>query len=117
MSSIDASKLDPTALENWQRPAERIRCEVICLGRALMPDEDSLERTIATLILFGVWAAIVLGPMFTSADPPRYEIGIGTTIISWTVIGRMWGFEVDRLLDGIRISTDGGQPRDDDRED
>ncbi|MDJ1434790.1 hypothetical protein [Halostagnicola sp. A-GB9-2] len=82
-----------------------------------MPDEESLDRTVATLILFGVWATIVVAPMFTAADPPPWELQLGTTAVVFLVIGRMWDLEVERVLDGITISTDGGQPRDDDRED
>ncbi|WP_235920773.1 hypothetical protein [Natronorubrum halalkaliphilum] len=83
-----------------------------------MPDKDSLERTAATLILFGVWAAIVLGPMFfPEAEPPPWELQLGTTAVAFLVLGRMWDIEVERVLDGVTISTDGGQPRDDDHED
>ncbi|QCW03558.1 hypothetical protein [Natrinema pallidum] len=98
----------------------RAKIELICLGRTLMPDDETLERTIGTLALFVVWAAIVLGPMFTNADPPRYEISIGTTAIAFTILGKMWDFEVKRALEAaVPISTDGGQAqsRDDDRED
>lgn len=95
-------------------PLDRAKIELICLGRTLMPDDETLERTIGTLALFVVWAAIVLGPMFTNADPPRYEISIGTTAIAFTILGKMWDFEVKRALEGVvPISTDGGQPKDD----
>ncbi|AFZ74542.1 hypothetical protein SAMN05443661_110163 [Natronobacterium gregoryi] len=98
-------------------PLHRTKIELICLGRALMPDKDSLERTVATLILFGVWAAIVLGPMFfPEAEPPPSELQLGTTAVAFLVLGRMWDLEVERVLDGVTISTDGGQPRDDDRD-
>ncbi|WP_255291430.1 hypothetical protein [Natrinema sp. CBA1119] len=73
-----------------------------------MPDDETLERTIGTLALFVVWAAIVLGPMFTGADPARYEIVIGTTAIAFTVLGKMWDFEVQRALN-VAL-PDGGNP-------
>ncbi|WP_237076827.1 hypothetical protein [Natrialba magadii] len=88
-----------------------------------MPDEESFERTVATLFLFGVWAAVVLGPMFViRAEPAPDWLVIGTTSIVWLVIGRMWGLEVDRVVNAvtnIRVSTDGGQtrPRDDEHDD
>ncbi len=116
MSHRDAPKLDPTALEDWNRPIERLRCEMYCLGRALMPDEETLEKTVGTILLFVVWALIVLGPMFLDAEPPRWELQIGITALAFSILGRMWNLEVERLLNGITISTDGGQPRDDDRE-
>ena len=81
-----------------------------------MPDDNSLERTVATLILFGVWAAIVLGPMFFDANPPPWELQLGITAVAFLVLGRMWDIEVERVLDGVPISTDGGRPRDNDRE-
>ncbi|KDE59809.1 hypothetical protein EL22_16920 [Halostagnicola sp. A56] len=95
----------------------RAKIELVCLGRTLMPDKETHERTIATIVLFGVWAAIVLGPMFFGARPAPWELQLGTTAVVFLVIGRMWDLEVERVLDGITISTDGGQPRDDDRED
>ena len=95
----------------------RAKIELICLGRTLMPDDDSFERTIATLILFGVWATMVVGPMFyPSAEPPAWELQLGITAVAFLVLGRMWDIEVERVLDGVTISTDGGQPRDDDRD-
>lgn len=98
-------------------PLERAKIEIVCLGRTLMPDEETFERTVGTIILFIVWGAIVLGPMYTGADPPRYEISVGTTAIAFTVLGKMWDFEVKRAIeDVVPISTDGGQRRDDDRE-
>ncbi|WP_254768221.1 hypothetical protein [Salinilacihabitans rarus] len=78
-----------------------------------MPDDDSLDRTLATLTLFAVWAGIVLGPMFTHADPPPYEIVVGVTSIVFLILGRMWGLEVERILDGITISA-GNRSEDDD---
>jgi len=36
--------------------------------------------------------------MFTGADPARYEIVIGTTAIVFTVLRKMWDFEVKRAL-------------------
>ncbi|WP_217468193.1 hypothetical protein [Haloterrigena gelatinilytica] len=81
-----------------------------------MPDSETLERTGATLILFGVWAAIVLGPMFANADPPRAELQIAITALAFSILGRMWDLEVQRLLNGITISADSGK-RQDDQED
>ena len=97
-------------------PLYRAKIELVCLGRTLMPDEETLERTIATIVLFGVWAAVVLGPMFFDANPPPGELQVGITAFAFLVLGRMWNLEVERVLNGITISTDGGQPRDDDRE-
>lgn len=86
----------------------RWKIEAKCLARTLMPDDETLERTFGTIVLFIVWAAIVLGPMYTSADPARYEISVGTTIITWTVIGRMWDFETKRALnDALPGGSDG----------
>jgi len=98
-------------------PLDRAKIELICLGRTLMPDEDTFERTVGTILLFVVWAAIVLGPMYTGADPPRYEIGIGTTIIVFTVLGKMWDFEVQRALNNAVPLTDGGKPDDNSEDD
>ncbi|AFO58530.1 hypothetical protein NJ7G_3311 [Natrinema sp. J7-2] len=89
----------------------RAKIERICLGRTLMPDEDIFERTVGTTLLFVVWAAIVLGPMYTNADPPRYESSIGTTIIVRTVIGKMWDFESELLIARSRSLTAGVQQR------
>jgi hypothetical protein len=100
---------------NSDDPLDRAKIELICLGRTLMPDEDTFERTVGTIVLFGVWAAIVLGPMYTGADPPRYEIVIGTTAIAFTVLGKMWDFEVKRALNAVTL-PDGGQSSDDDRQ-
>ncbi len=97
-------------------PLERAKIEFICLGRTLMPDDETLERTIGTLALFIVWAAIVLGPMFTGADPARYEIVIGTTAIVFTVLGKMWDFEVKRALNAVTL-TDGGKSKEDTEDD
>jgi hypothetical protein len=97
---------------NSDDPLDRAKIELICLGRTLMPDEETLERTIATLILFGVWATIVVAPMFTGANPARYEIVIGTTAIAFTVLGKMWDFEVKRALNAVTL-PDGGQSKDD----
>lgn len=105
---------------NTDDPLHRAKIELICLGRTLMPDDDSLERTIATLVLFGVWATVVIGPMFfPEAEPPPGELQLGITAVAFLVLGRMWDLEVERVLDGVTISTDGGrrQSRDDDRED
>lgn len=87
---------------------ERAKTELVCLGRTLMPDDETLERTVATIILLLVWAAMVLGPMFTDAEPPRYEITIGTTMVTYTVLGKMWDFEVQRALEAVPL-PDGGQ--------
>ncbi|WP_254766519.1 hypothetical protein [Salinilacihabitans rarus] len=93
---------------------DRAKIELVCLGRALMPDDESLDRTVATLTLFAVWAGIVLGPMFTHADPPRYEIVVGVTSVVFLILGRMWGIEVERILDGITISAGGDRSDEDD---
>ncbi|WP_245835431.1 hypothetical protein [Natronolimnobius baerhuensis] len=86
-----------------------------------MPDKESFDRTVATLILFAVWSVIVIAPMFfPRAEPAPDWLMLGTTAIVWLVIGRQWGLEVERVLNAvtnIRVTTDGGQPRDDDRED
>ncbi|AFZ73028.1 hypothetical protein [Natronobacterium gregoryi] len=103
---------------NTDDPLYRAKIELICLGRTLMPDDESFERTVATLVLFGVWATIVIGPMFfPEAEPPRGELQISITAVAFLVLGRMWDLEIERVLDGVTISTDGGQPRDRDRED
>ncbi|SDR25444.1 hypothetical protein [Natronobacterium texcoconense] len=79
-----------------------------------MSTRDSLERTGATLILFGVWAAIVLGPMFfPEADPPPPEIRFTTTAVAFLVIGQMWNIDFERAIDGITISIE-DRPRNDD---
>lgn len=96
-------------------PLHRWKIELICLGRTLMPDDETFERTVGTIALFLVWSAIVLGPMFTNADPPRYEIVIGTTAIVFTVLGKMWDFEVQRALNAVPL-PDGGQTEDDSRD-
>ena len=96
----------------------RAKIELVALGRTLMPDHESLERTIATLVLFGVWATVVVGPMFApEAEPPPWELQLGITAIAFLVLGRMWDLEVERVLDGVTISTDGGRPRDDQDDD
>lgn len=82
-----------------------------------MPDSETIEKTAVTITLAIVWAAIVLGPMFFDADPPRWELQVSITGAFFLVLGRMWNLEVERLLNGITISTDGGQPREDDHED
>ncbi|GAA1280014.1 hypothetical protein GCM10009646_78720 [Streptomyces aureus] len=82
-----------------------------------MPDEDTFEKTFVTLVLAVVFAATVLGPMFAGVEPPPWELQISITGAFFLVLGRMWGIETDRLLNGITISTDGGRPRDDDRDD
>ena len=98
-------------------PLYRAKVELLCLGRTLMPDKDSVERTIATVILFIVWATIVIAPMLVpETDPPPWELHIGITAVVFLVLGRMWDIEVERVLDGVTISTDGGQ-RSDDNED
>lgn len=82
-----------------------------------MPDKDSFERTIATLILFVVWATIVVGPMFApEADQPVWELRLGITAVVFLILGRMWDIEVERVLNGVTISTDGGHRSDDDEE-
>ena len=98
-------------------PLDRAKIELIALGRTLMPDQESLERTAATLILFGVWAVIVVGPMFfPEANPPPWELQLGTTAVAFLVLGRMWNLEVERVLDGVTISANGSQSQDNDRE-
>lgn len=78
-----------------------------------MPDGESLERTAATIILMLVWAAVVVAPMlFRHVQPPRYEIVVSITSIVFLILGRMWGIEVERVLDAITnitISTNGGR--------
>ncbi|WP_242406197.1 hypothetical protein [Halostagnicola larsenii] len=76
-----------------------------------MPDNETLEKTVGTLIFFVVWGTIVVLPVLGIGDPPRYEIVISTTAIAFTILGKMWDYEVKRALDSL-IATDGGQPRD-----
>lgn len=109
---MSINEIDPSAMQDWSRPSERFKGEIICLGRTIVPDSETFERTIATIVLMLVWAAIVLGPMFTGADPPRYEIVIGTTAIVFTVVGKMWDFETKRMLEGL---LPGAIPNDRDR--
>jgi hypothetical protein len=97
---------------NTDDPLDRARIELICLGRTLMPDEDSLERTIATLVLMLVWAVIVVAPMFAVVERPRYEIVVGITMVAFTILGKMWDFEVKRALNAVPL-PDGGQTKDD----
>lgn len=72
-----------------------------------MVDNDSFERTVATLVLFGVWASIVLGPMFVpDAEPPAWELQTATTAVAFLVLGRMWNIDVERVLNRVTIATD-----------
>ncbi|MCU4743478.1 hypothetical protein [Natronoglomus mannanivorans] len=83
-----------------------------------MPDKESREKTVGTILLFIIWGAIVLGPMFIPwAEAAPYEIAIGTTAVAFTILGKMWGFQGRQLLNGITISTDGGRRPEDDRDD
>ena len=112
---MSTNYIDPTALDDWSRPLDRARVELYCLARTIMPDDETFERTVATIILMFVWASIVLGPMFTGADPARYEIVIGTTAIVFLVLGKMWDIEENRLLDAIPLAD--GESRDKQRDD
>ncbi|AFZ73022.1 hypothetical protein [Natronobacterium gregoryi] len=77
-----------------------------------MHDTHSFERTVATLVLFGVWATIVLGPMFLEVDPPASRIRLTTTAVVFLVLGRMWGIDFEQVLDCVTISI-GDRLRDD----
>ena len=112
---MSTNDIDPTALDDWSRPLDRARVELYCLARTIMPDDETFERTVATIILMFVWAVIVVAPMFAGVERPRYEIVIGTTAIVFLVLGKMWDIEENRLLDALPLA-DGGS-RDKQRDD
>jgi len=80
-----------------------------------MPDEQTLGRTVATLVFIVAWVAMVLGPSFVGAEPVRYEIRISVTAIVFAILGRMWDFEVQRVLNGLPL-PDGGETQTNDQQ-
>lgn len=111
MSTKDGRCTDPTVFEGWDRPVERTLAELHCLARTLMPSDHTRTRTAVTLLLFLIWGLVILGFEYQSAalslkygagDHIRYLL----TALVFLVIGRMWGIEVNGLINGLGSSSD-----------
>jgi hypothetical protein len=63
---------------------------------------NSPVAKVLVLGLFGVWAALVLD--LTTADPSTAEV-VFLTAFLFSLIGRMWGLEVDEWLDRAWVIT------------
>lgn len=107
---MSINDLDPNDLQDWNRPCARAKAEAVCLGRALMPhpSTETFTRTAVTLLFLGTWITGILGPAFNAADPLPQEIMLPFTAIVFLLVGHLWGLEVDKVLSGITITTDGG---------
>ena len=109
---------DPSALRGWTNPYERLRAEAVCLGRALMPDEETYVRTIVTLVLLFVWAIALLGPAFDVSRPINTHVLLGMTALVFLLVGHLWGLEVEKVLgalDGVSLQVDKGDGGDDEQ--
>jgi hypothetical protein len=63
---------------------------------------NSPVAKVLVLGLFGVWALLVLD--LTTADPSTAVI-VFLTAFLFSLIGRMWGLEVDEWLDRVWVVT------------
>jgi hypothetical protein len=63
---------------------------------------NSPVAKVLVLGLFGVWALLVLD--LTTADPPTAVV-VFLTAFLFSLIGRMWGLEVDEWLDRAWVIT------------
>lgn len=108
MSTSDGRSLDPRVFEDWSQPVTRLRAEVYCLCLTIMP-RPSKTRTAVTLALVGIWGVMILE---IEISHPHVSVGydagmtilVGTTALVFSILGRMWGVEVDGIINGLSAS-------------
>lgn len=121
MSTIDGRSYDPSALLGWARPLERIRAELHCLGRLLMPGDSPKTRSAIALLLVGGWLLVFLNVQIApdgtiTMQPDVSEIvWLTLTAIVFALVGQMWHLERVDAINGLLLSNSSGQDQDQDR--